>query len=136
VNTWDVVRQQQLDRAAVDQLNAMAPYAEPVQAEYPIDLGKEAEEAELRAYLEEYAYDVADLVFTKQQDYGPNAISNAPGGALYGINVRLHDKLSRLSHLLSGGRAEHPAYHEPIIDTYRDVAGYALIAMLVVDGKW
>lgn len=92
------------------------------------------EDLSLDAMLASYAYNVAALVASKQRDYGPRAINDAPGGALNGIHVRLHDKLARATNL--SGRWPHPAGNESLYDTYMDIAGYALIAMLYLDGKW
>lgn len=99
-------------------LNAMAPVYEMT----------------LEDFLDESALNVSLLVARKQADYGPRAINDAPGGALNGINVRLHDKFARASHL--SARWPHPAGNESLFDTYMDIAGYALIAMLYLDGKW
>lgn len=71
------------------------------------------------------------LLVTKQADYGPHAINRAPGGALNGIHVRMHDKLERAIHL--EGRDVN---HESLVDTYRDLANYAVIAVMVLDGTW
>lgn len=119
-------------RVAVDQ-------AERVRAELdriklnpmaPVDDGYQLT---LEDFLDEYALNVAALVASKQRDYGPRAINDAPGGALTGINVRLHDKLARAVNLQT---YLHPAQNESLFDTYMDIAGYALIAMLYLDGKW
>lgn len=74
-----------------------------------------------------------DLLMQKQAAYGPKAISGSPGGAINGINVRMHDKLSRAINLAD--RPTVPEY-ESLLDTYRDVANYAVIAVLVLEGKW
>ena len=42
-----------------------------------------------------------DLLVKKHNDYGPSNISDAPGGPLNGLSVRLHDKVARLNNLLS-----------------------------------
>lgn len=75
---------------------------------------------------------LAALLVSKQADYGPDAINRSPGGALNGINVRMHDKMSRVIHLTGSERAQH----ESIRDTYRDLANYAVIAVMVLDGTW
>lgn len=74
-----------------------------------------------------------DLLISKHRDYGPTNISNAPGGPLNGLRVRMHDKLARINHLLTN---EQEAAHEPLRDSFLDLANYALIGMLVLDGKW
>jgi hypothetical protein len=75
--------------------------------------------------------ELLDVLATKQEDYGPHAINRAPGGPLNGINVRLHDKLSRAINLTSTA-----ARHETVRDTYLDLANYAVIALMVLDGTW
>jgi ABC-type branched-subunit amino acid transport system substrate-binding protein len=78
-------------------------------------------------------FELLDLLVTKQKDYGPDAINRAPGGALNGVMVRIHDKYERLRHLTAVGiRPEH----ESIRDTYKDLANYAVIALMVIDGTW
>jgi hypothetical protein len=99
-----------------------------------LDIQPIEEDLSLDAMLASYAYNVAALVASKQRDYGPRAINDAPGGALNGIHVRLHDKLARATNL--SGRWPHPAGNESLYDTYMDIAGYALIAMLYLDGEW
>ena len=74
-----------------------------------------------------------DLLVQKHDDYGPSNISDAPGGALNGLSVRLHDKVARLNNLLSNHKKPK---NETIEDTFIDILNYALIALLVLDGKW
>lgn len=76
---------------------------------------------------------LADLLVSKQEDYGPHAISRSPGGALNGINVRMHDKFMRAQHLRRTGIEPN---HESLRDTYADLANYAVIAVMVLDGTW
>lgn len=73
------------------------------------------------------------LLLQKHNDYGPKNISDAPGGALNGLLVRMHDKQSRLRHLHEHGGA---AVDEPLEETLLDLANYALIGVLVLRGKW
>jgi hypothetical protein len=74
-----------------------------------------------------------DLLVQKHEDYGPANISDAPGGPLNGLSVRLHDKIARLNHLLSNDKEPK---NEAIEDTFIDILNYALIALLVIEGKW
>lgn len=76
------------------------------------------------------AGEVATLIMERHKKYGPKNIANSPGGALNGIVVRLYDKLSRL------GNTKDDFADESLRDTLLDVAGYALIGLLVVDGQW
>jgi hypothetical protein len=73
------------------------------------------------------------VLLHKHEDYGPKNISSAPGGPVNGLSVRLHDKVSRLAHLLQTGADPK---NESIYDTFLDIANYGLIGMLVIDGMW
>ena len=79
------------------------------------------------------AAEVASLVVAKQQDYGSKNISNAPGGAMNGLLVRMHDKLARWANLFN---TKAKPKHETIEDTLKDIAGYAIIALMVERGLW
>lgn len=81
--------------------------------------------------------DIADanvaLLLRKHRDYGPKNIADAPGGALNGLRVRMHDKLARINHLIDSGAT---AQNEPLRDSFLDLANYGLIALMVLDGEW
>lgn len=81
----------------------------------------------------ETATELVELLIKKHKDYGPLNIANAPGGALNGLRVRLHDKLSRLNHLVDKGADPQ---NESLEDTFKDIANYAIIALLVSRGQW
>lgn len=74
-----------------------------------------------------------DLLISKHHDYGPKNISESPGGAMNGLRVRLWDKLARLNNLVDAGI--HPQ-HESLEDTFKDMANYAIIGLLVLRKKW
>lgn len=75
-----------------------------------------------------------ELLVRKQADYGPKNISNAPGGALNGLSVRLYDKISRLGNLTAGdGKDPH---FESIEDTLMDILNYAAIGLMVINDAW
>lgn len=73
------------------------------------------------------------IMVIKNKDYGPNSISNAPGGALNGLNVRLHDKIERLNNLLTNKKEPN---NESIRDTFVDIVNYGIISLLVLDNRW
>jgi hypothetical protein len=73
------------------------------------------------------------VLLHKHEDYGPKNISSAPGGPINGLSVRLHDKVSRLAHLLKTGAEPN---NESLYDTFLDIANYGLIGMLVLDDMW
>lgn len=77
--------------------------------------------------------ELAEVLISKHEDYGKDNIADAPGGAINGIRVRMHDKLSRLNNLLDNNKSPN---HESIRDTLVDLANYATIAIMVVDGLW
>lgn len=73
------------------------------------------------------------LLLKKHNDYGPGNISRAPGGALNGIRVRLHDKFARIDHLTDSGRDPQ---NESVRDSWIDAMNYCAIALMVIDGAW
>jgi hypothetical protein len=82
-------------------------------------------------------YEIVDelynLLLTKHHDYGPLNIAQSPGGPLNGLRVRMWDKIARINHLIDNG-AE--AQNEPLEDSYKDLANYAIIALMVLREKW
>ena len=73
------------------------------------------------------------VLLTKHKDYGPKNIALAPGGAINGLRVRMHDKMARINHLVDSGATPE---NESLRDSFLDLANYAIIAMLVLDGEW
>ena len=84
-------------------------------------------------YAADITDELLDILYKKHQDYGPLNIAHAPGGALNGLRVRMHDKLARLNHLIDNG--DTPNY-ETIEDTLVDLANYAIIGLMVQRGQW
>jgi hypothetical protein len=82
-------------------------------------------------------YEIVDelymLLLSKHSDYGPLNIAQSPGGPLNGLRVRMWDKIARINHLIDNGG---DAQHEPLEDSYKDLANYAIIALMVLRGKW
>lgn len=62
----------------------------------------------------------------KNEDYGNSAIKN---GGLVGNYVRISDKLNRLQNLTAKSEAEQN--FESISDTWLDLAGYAVIGVII-----
>lgn len=96
------------------------------------DHGKPAM-SEFEMDLRLIAQDNLLLLLRKHKDYGPKNIALAPGGPINGLRVRMHDKLSRINHLFDTGADPE---NEPLRDSFIDMANYALIALMVLDGKW
>ena len=76
------------------------------------------------------ALDNIKVLDSKQADYGSGNIS---AFGEYGVLVRVTDKHARLKNLLTNG-AE--AKNESIMDTWLDMANYAIIAVLCRKGEW
>jgi hypothetical protein len=73
------------------------------------------------------------LLIKKHRDYGPSNIAGAPGGAINGLRVRMHDKLARINHLVDSGATPE---NESLRDSFLDLANYSIIAMMVLDKQW
>lgn len=71
------------------------------------------------------------LLDRKQQDYGSSNISSF--GA-FGCVVRINDKVERLKNLY--GKKRRKAINESVLDSFRDLSNYAIIAHLVETNKW
>ena len=80
--------------------------------------------------------DLLEVLISKQIDYGPDNINNAPGGAANGILVRMSDKMERLKNLTYHTDADSIPNHESIEDSLLDIANYAVIMMMVRKGVW
>ena len=76
---------------------------------------------------------VAKIVIAKQHDYGHD---NILAFKEQGLVVRLWDKIARLKNLL-GKRANDENHfvpkNESIEDTFTDIAGYAIIGLMLAD---
>jgi hypothetical protein len=88
---------------------------------------------EFRGVAHEFYQHGEDVLVSKQADYGPKNIALSPGGPLNGLRVRMHDKLSRINHLIENGATPE---NESLKDSFLDMANYSIIAMMVLDDKW
>ena len=75
--------------------------------------------------------EMAELMLQKHKDYGPKNISESPGGAMNGLRVRMHDKLARINNLI-----DKQPENESLEDSFKDMANYAIIGLLVLRGQW
>ena len=87
----------------------------------------------LEVNLSNLSRELNDLLLSKHKDYGPKNISLAPGGAINGLRVRMHDKLARINNLVDSGATPE---HESLEDSFKDMANYAIIGLLVLRNKW
>lgn len=82
------------------------------------------------------------LLCQKQMDYGPGNIAMGTTLStnkevklsLTGIIIRLNDKIQRLINLVITNDREPT--NESLVDTLKDIANYANIALVVLSGKW
>jgi len=79
------------------------------------------------------AQEVAELVISKQQDYGKGNIMSSVVSPELAIAVRLNDKLARLANLIQSGQ---PPENESLVDTADDIIGYGLILKMVLNGEF
>lgn len=77
--------------------------------------------------------ELQDLLLSKHRDYGAKNISHSPGGALNGLRVRIHDKQARINNLIDNNLNPE---HEALEDSFKDMANYAIIALLVLRNQW
>ena len=90
-------------------------------------------EVHLETYMGSVVKELTDLLLSKHRDYGPKNISLAPGGPINGLRVRMHDKLARINNLVDSGADPE---HESLEDSFKDMANYAIIGLLVLRGQW
>lgn len=76
------------------------------------------------------AGELAELMIRKQRDYGK---ANILDFGVQGVLVRANDKMARLKNLLSPAGEKKPN-NESIEDTWRDLANYAIIALMLERG--
>jgi hypothetical protein len=92
-----------------------------------------ARELYLETHLSNTVNELSELLLSKHKDYGPKNISQAPGGAVNGLRVRMHDKLARINNLIDSGANPE---HESLEDSFKDMANYAIIGLLVLRKQW
>lgn len=71
------------------------------------------------------------LMDGKQRDYGSKNISSF---GMFGVVVRMNDKFERIKNLFNQKRKR--AVNESIIDSFRDISNYAIIAKMLHDREW
>ena len=103
-----------------------------------IDVHKIAEDLDLQTDMGgeflQLALDNVKLFDSKQVDYGSDNIAH--NGEL-GVMVRSTDKVSRMRNLLFKQlKGEDKVNHESLEDTYRDIANYGIIGLMLKKGLW
>ena len=82
-------------------------------------------------HLVDLLSDIKKMLLAKHHDYGTN---NLKKRGLPGIMVRLDDKIARIDNLLMNQENVH-VEDESIVNTFIDIAGYAIQAILLEEGK-
>jgi len=116
--------------------NARFPHNINQDSEQPIDTTNYSAPAigpKFAIAVNETFDELKELLIKKHLDYGPKNISDSPGGPLNGLRVRMHDKLARINNLTDKGTT--PQY-ESLEDSFKDMANYSIIALLVLRHKW
>jgi hypothetical protein len=80
--------------------------------------------------VKEAATLIARTIIRKQRDYGKN---NILAFGEFGVLVRENDKIERLKNLVQNNRT---AENESVGDTWLDVGGYAVIAIMLLNGTF
>lgn len=104
---------------------------EQFEQEYP-NLSKNIKETLKQQY---------ELIGSKMLDYGLQNISQGTNletpeekkFSLMAVFIRMNDKMARWKNMLMKNQTPK---HETLLDTYRDLANYAIIAQLVEQDKW
>lgn len=77
---------------------------------------------------------IASTVIRKQNDYGPENIAKF---GMWGLIVRLHDKIARFENLMSKKRqGVNAVSDETVYDTLLDIVGYSTVALLWINGDF
>ena len=98
------------------------------------DNRKPATNQEFAGAVWEIMDELGNLLITKQMDYGPGNINNAHGGPINGLLVRIGDKFERLKNLVN--KQQIKPQHEPIEDSFKDLANYGVIGLMIQRGLW
>jgi hypothetical protein len=116
------------NRIKTDSINWAESYI-PGPIKHAVSRADTAFAADVWAVMDE----IGNLLITKQADYGPGNINNAFGGPINGLLVRIGDKFERLKNLFKSGSTPK---HESIEDSFKDMANYAVIALMIQRGTW
>jgi len=109
-----------------------------------VDVIKYIEETypETAAEFQRLQFEQWSIFCKKQMDYGPSNIAmgtslNTPEEkrlSMIGLIVRINDKIQRLMNLVI--KHNRAAQNEPVIDAFKDLSVYGIIAQIVDNGKW
>lgn len=86
-------------------------------------------------YLKKIVAQNVALMEKKNSDYSRNSGDNIVRTGVYGVAVRLTDKIERLLSLTDPSNKDAPNF-ESITDTLRDISNYGLIGLMLEAGQW
>ena len=120
------------------------PHTESIKPKYPevqpkpkpLSIPLPQKPAKINGFEEDVfdvAFELANLLIKKHNDYGPSNIAKSPYGPVQGLIVRMWDKIARIVNLTDKKRH---AENEPLEDSFKDLANYAIIGLMVQRGKW
>lgn len=89
--------------------------------------------AEFERNIREIMDELGTLAVQKQIDYGPKNIANSPYGPIQGLVVRIYDKIARIVNLTKN---DIDPQNESLEDSFKDLANYGVIGLMVLRGKW
>lgn len=114
-----------------DKMNQWGKY--PELPKIPVPPLKSAKISTFEEDVNDIAFELVQLLLQKHKDYGPKNINQSPYGATQGLVVRMWDKIARIVNLTTKKRH---AENEPLEDSFKDLANYAIIGLMVQRGKW
>ena len=131
-NRMDVIGQNGNDGTHYDEIDNNMDAIKYIEKEYP-ETAKEFQKIQ----FEQWA-----TFCRKQMDYGPSNIAMGPALktkedrrlSLIGLIVRINDKIQRLMNLVV--KHNRDAQNEPVMDAFKDLSVYGIIAQIVDNGKW
>ena len=102
----------------------------------------EQEYPETAKEFQKIQYEQWSTFCKKQMDYGPSNIAMGTSLrtkedrrlSLIGLIVRINDKIQRLMNLVV--KHNRDAQNEPVMDAFKDLSVYGIIAQIVDNGKW
>ena len=118
----------EIDNTLIEDVDAIAY----IEEEYP-ETAKEFKEIQFEQW---------STFCRKQMDYGPSNIAMGTSLrssedrrlSLIGLIVRINDKIQRLMNLVV--KHNRDAQNEPVMDAFKDLSIYGIIAQIVDNGKW
>lgn len=122
---WTVPMSEPQDPRPLGDLNSVAPVT--------LTSIRGSKDTTFEDALQHKFQELKDLLLRKHADYGPKNIAQAPGSPLNGLRVRMWDKLARINHLVDSGKTPD---NESLRDSFLDLANYAAIGLMVLDGDW